>query len=77
VAVNAVAPGVTDTPQLDVDAADAGISHEEMVRRYAADVPLGRIGRPSDIASVVAFLLSRPAEALVGQILSPNGGTTT
>ena len=46
VAVNAVAPGVTDTPQLDVDAADAGLTHEEMVRAYGRDVPLGRDRAP-------------------------------
>jgi NAD(P)-dependent dehydrogenase (short-subunit alcohol dehydrogenase family) len=76
VAVNAVAPGVTDTPQLDVDAADAGLSHEEMVAVYGRDVPLGRIGRPSDIAATVAFLLSEPAAAFVGQVIGPNGGST-
>jgi NAD(P)-dependent dehydrogenase (short-subunit alcohol dehydrogenase family) len=76
VAVNAVAPGVTDTPQLDVDAADAGLTHEEMVEVYGRDVPLGRIGRPSDIAATVAFLLSEPAAAFVGQVLGPNGGST-
>jgi 2-hydroxycyclohexanecarboxyl-CoA dehydrogenase len=76
VAVNAVAPGVTDTPQLDVDAADAGLTHEEMVASYGRDVPLGRIGRPEDIAATVAFLLSSPADAFVGQVLGPNGGST-
>lgn len=76
VAVNAVAPGVTDTPQLDVDAADAGLTHEEMVRTYGRDVPLGRIGRPEDIAATVAFLLSAPAAAFVGHVLGPNGGST-
>jgi NAD(P)-dependent dehydrogenase (short-subunit alcohol dehydrogenase family) len=76
VAVNAVAPGVTDTPQLDVDAADAGLSHEEMVLTYGRDVPLGRIGRPEDIAATVAFLLSAPAAAFVGHVLGPNGGST-
>jgi 2-hydroxycyclohexanecarboxyl-CoA dehydrogenase len=76
VAVNAVAPGVTDTPQLDVDAADAGLSHEEMVAVYGRDVPLGRIGRPEDIAATVAFLLSTPAGAFVGHVLGPNGGST-
>jgi 2-hydroxycyclohexanecarboxyl-CoA dehydrogenase len=76
VAVNAVAPGVTDTPQLDVDAADAGLTHEEMVAVYGRDVPLGRIGRPSDIAATVAFLLSSAAGAFVGQVLGPNGGST-
>jgi NAD(P)-dependent dehydrogenase (short-subunit alcohol dehydrogenase family) len=76
VAVNAVAPGVTDTPQLDVDAGHAGISHEAMVARYAEDVPLGRIGRVEDVASTVAFLCSESAIALVGQVVQPNGGTT-
>jgi NAD(P)-dependent dehydrogenase (short-subunit alcohol dehydrogenase family) len=76
VAVNAVAPGVTDTPQLDVDAADAGLTHEEMVEVYGRDVPLGRIGRPEDIAATVAFLLSAPAGAFVGHVLGPNGGST-
>ena len=76
VAVNAIAPGITDTPQLQVDADDAGISLAEMIDRYAADVPLGRVGSPDDIAEVVAFLCSEPAIALVGQVLQPNGGTT-
>jgi hypothetical protein len=40
--VNAIAPGITDTPQLDVDALDADVSHEEIVRRYGEDIPLGR-----------------------------------
>ena len=76
VAVNAVAPGITDTPQLQVDADDAGISLAEMIERYAADIPLGRVGRPEDIAAVVSFLCSEAAIALVGQVLQPNGGTT-
>jgi 2-hydroxycyclohexanecarboxyl-CoA dehydrogenase len=76
VAVNAIAPGITDTPQLQVDADDAGITLAEMVERYAQDVPLGRVGRPEDIAEVVAFLCGEAAIALVGQVLQPNGGTT-
>ena len=76
VAVNAIAPGITDTPQLQVDADDAGITLAEMVERYALDVPLGRVGRPEDIAEVVAFLCGDAAIALVGQVLQPNGGTT-
>jgi NAD(P)-dependent dehydrogenase (short-subunit alcohol dehydrogenase family) len=76
VAVNAIAPGITDTPQLQVDADDAGISLAEMIERYAQDVPLGRVGRPEDIAAVVSFLCSDAAITLVGQVLQPNGGTT-
>jgi 2-hydroxycyclohexanecarboxyl-CoA dehydrogenase len=76
VLVNAIAPGIMDTTQLDVDAADAGVSPEEIRRRYAADSPLGRIGRPDEIAALAAFLCSDGAGAFVGQILQPNGGTT-
>jgi NAD(P)-dependent dehydrogenase (short-subunit alcohol dehydrogenase family) len=75
IAVNAIAPGVTATPQLQVDADAAGISYDEMVQVYARDVPLGRVARPSDIAAVAAYLLSEPAGALVGQVISPNGGS--
>ncbi len=74
--VNAIAPGIMDTPQLDVDAADAGVSPAEIRRRYAADTPLGRIGRPEEIAALAAFLCSDGSSAFVGQILQPNGGTT-
>ncbi|HEX3872993.1 MAG TPA: SDR family oxidoreductase [Solirubrobacteraceae bacterium] len=76
VAVNAIGPGVTDTPQLDVDAGAAGLTHEEMVGVYARDIPLGRVGLPADIAATVAFLLSTPAIAFVGQVVGPNGGST-
>ncbi|HEY7720368.1 MAG TPA: SDR family NAD(P)-dependent oxidoreductase, partial [Pedococcus sp.] len=38
--VNALAPGVTDTPQLEVDARDAGVTLAEMHQRYAAGIPL-------------------------------------
>jgi 2-hydroxycyclohexanecarboxyl-CoA dehydrogenase len=74
--VNAIAPGIMDTPQLDVDAEDAGVSPEEIRRRYAADSPIGRIGRPEEMAALAAFLCTDPAGAFVGQICQPNGGTT-
>jgi 2-hydroxycyclohexanecarboxyl-CoA dehydrogenase len=74
--VNAIAPGIMDTPQLDVDAQDAGVSPEEIRRRYAADTPIGRIGRPEEMAALATFLSTDAAGAFVGQILQPNGGTT-
>ena len=74
--VNAIAPGIMDTPQLDVDARDAGVSPEEIRRRYAAETPIGRIGRPEEIAALATFLTTDAAGAFVGQILQPNGGTT-
>ncbi len=74
--VNAVAPGVTDTPQLQVDADDAGIGLAQIKARYAKDIPLGRIGRPEEISEVVALLADFRLSAMVGQIVQSNGGST-
>lgn len=76
VRVNAIAPGVIDSPQLSVDAAAAGIGLDEMKRRYAETAPLGRIATPAEIAATVAFLASPEAGYFTGQVLQPNGGTT-
>jgi NAD(P)-dependent dehydrogenase (short-subunit alcohol dehydrogenase family) len=73
---NVVAPGVTDTPQLEVDARDAGVTLEEIKARYAAETPLGRIGHPEEVAATIAFLAGEGSTALVGQVIQPNGGTT-
>jgi NAD(P)-dependent dehydrogenase (short-subunit alcohol dehydrogenase family) len=73
---NVIAPGVIDTPQLENDARDAGVTEEEIKDRYAAETPLGHIGRPEDIAATVAFLARNGSAALVGQVVQPNGGTT-
>ncbi|MFF8919302.1 SDR family NAD(P)-dependent oxidoreductase [Streptomyces sp. NPDC015032] len=76
ISVNAVAPGITDTPQLSVDAQDAGLTLEQMHAEYAEQIPAHRIGRPEEIAAAVA-LLSRPGQrALVGQTIQVNGGST-
>jgi NAD(P)-dependent dehydrogenase (short-subunit alcohol dehydrogenase family) len=72
--VNAVAPGVIATPQLEVDAKDAGVSADEVKRRYAEHIPLGRVGRPEEIADAVAFLAGPEVGAMVGQVLQVNGG---
>lgn len=73
---NVIAPGVIDTPQLENDARDAGVSVQEIKTRYAEGTPLGRIGRPEDIAATVSFLACSRSAALVGQVIQPNGGTT-
>ena len=74
--VNAIAPGVTDTPQLEVDAEAAGVSLDEIRTRYAADIPLGRIAEPDEISQVVAFLADFRQSAIIGQVVQANGGTT-
>lgn len=73
---NVIAPGVTDTPQLEQDARDADVSMNEVKARYAAEIPAGRIGNPEEIAATVAFLAAGKSAALVGQVLQPNGGST-
>jgi NAD(P)-dependent dehydrogenase (short-subunit alcohol dehydrogenase family) len=74
VTANAIAPGVVDTPQLDVDAGDAGVSPAEIRERYGAEVPLGRVGRPEEVAAVVAHLCSEEAGTITGQVVPIAGG---
>ena len=71
--VTVVAPGIIDTPQLQVDADDAGVSLEEMHSIYAKNIPAGRIGTPDDVARAVVFLSTETARAYAGQTLHPNG----
>ncbi|MGZ8820706.1 MAG: SDR family NAD(P)-dependent oxidoreductase [Aeromicrobium sp.] len=74
--VNTVAPGVVDTPQLEVDARDAGVTRAEIVDEYARGIPLRRVGRPDEIASAVALLADPRLFSMVGQVVQVNGGTT-
>jgi len=76
ITIAAIAPGVTDTAQLEVDAEDAGVSLDEIREHYARDIPLRRIGRPEEIAATVAFLAGPAAPAYSGQLVQPNGGAT-
>ncbi|MGV9797512.1 SDR family NAD(P)-dependent oxidoreductase [Mycobacterium sp. NPDC003449] len=74
--VNAVAPGVTDTPQLQVDADAAGVELATVKRRYAESIPLGRIGSVDEIAAAVELLADFDLQAVVGQVIACNGGST-
>ncbi|TDC56470.1 SDR family oxidoreductase [Actinomadura sp. KC345] len=76
IAVNAIAPSVIDTAQLEVDAKAAGVTVDEIRARYAERVPFGRIASPEEVAESVAFLADPRLPTLVGQILHVNGGTT-
>lgn len=76
VVVNAIAPGVIDTPQLLVDAAAAGVSLAEIHARYASGIPLGRIGAPEEVAAAVALLADHRLGSMVGQVIQVNGGST-
>jgi 3-oxoacyl-[acyl-carrier protein] reductase len=67
VRVNAVAPGPVDT-----DLFRAGKT-EDAKARSAAMSPLNRVGRPEEVADVVAFLVSSKAAWIDGQVIQPNG----
>jgi NAD(P)-dependent dehydrogenase (short-subunit alcohol dehydrogenase family) len=73
---NAVAPSYLDTEQLNVDAADAGVSLDEMRQRYRDLVPVRRLATTEDIAGAVSFLAGPGSSAVIGQVLQPNGGVT-
>lgn len=66
--VNSVAPGPTDTPMLDLESMSAEWREKEL------QIPLGRFGRPEEIAALVRFLCGPDAGFFTGQTLSPNGG---
>jgi len=72
--VNGIAPGVINTPQLEVDAQNLNMPLEDVLKMYAKNIPLNRVGTSEEIASVVAFLLDPEQNAMVGQIVNANGG---
>jgi NAD(P)-dependent dehydrogenase (short-subunit alcohol dehydrogenase family) len=71
VRVNAVAPGPTDTGMLDRFTGTA-----DRKAALAASVPLGRVGKPDDIARAIVFLASDAASFVTGQIVTVDGGKT-
>jgi 2-hydroxycyclohexanecarboxyl-CoA dehydrogenase len=73
---NAIAPSYIDTEQLNVDAADAGVSLDEIRRRYRELIPVRRLASTDDIAAAVSFLAGPRSSAVIGQVLQPSGGVT-
>ncbi|MDQ2960655.1 MAG: beta-ketoacyl-ACP reductase [Candidatus Dormibacteraeota bacterium] len=74
VTVNAVAPGYVATPMTAATAVRVGSTPEQHQQEVAEHTPLRRVGRPEEIASVIAFLASDDAAYVSGQTLYVNGG---
>jgi 3-oxoacyl-[acyl-carrier protein] reductase len=86
VLVNCVCPGLTRTPAIEATAAKRlkesgesvdGLTPDEVVQRYwgpRRPIPVGRVGRPEDIAGMVAFLASDRAGWITGTCIDVDGG---
>ena len=68
--MNAVAPGPFESQDDGLDAGDFG-------DEIAATSPLGRIGRPDDMAGVAVFLASRAGAYVTGAVIPVDGGIAT
>jgi 2-hydroxycyclohexanecarboxyl-CoA dehydrogenase len=69
---NVVCPGPTDTPMVRAVAGE----HPGLLDKLARQIPLRRIGRPDDVAGIVAFLCTDRAGYITGQTVSVSGGIT-
>ena len=67
ITVNAVAPGFVDTEM-------TAVLSEEIKENACKQIPLGKFGKPEDIANMVAFLASEKADYITGQVISVDGG---
>jgi 2-hydroxycyclohexanecarboxyl-CoA dehydrogenase len=75
VRLNTVCPGLTETNMLESFMQGAG-NPDKLREAYTRAVPIGRLGKPEDIAGAVLFLASDDAEFITGQTISVSGGLT-
>ncbi|MEX2241140.1 MAG: SDR family oxidoreductase [Burkholderiales bacterium] len=75
VRLNTVCPGLTETAMLEAFMQGAG-NPDKLREAYRRAVPIGRLGKPGDIAGAVLFLASDDADFITGQTISVSGGLT-
>lgn len=74
VTANAIAPGFIETEMTAATAARMGVDFEDMKKAAAAEIPVARVGQPSDIANTASFLASEGAGFVSGQVIYVAGG---
>lgn len=74
VTANAVAPGFIETDMTKATAERMGVSFEDFIQGTVADIPVGRSGKPEDIANAVAFFADERSSFVSGQVLYVAGG---
>lgn len=72
--VNVVAPGWIETDMLRETAARTGTTLEALSEQFSKSIPLRRMGKPEDIANVVAFLVSDDSSYITGETIYVSGG---
>jgi 3-oxoacyl-[acyl-carrier protein] reductase len=78
ITANNVCPGYTLTERLDELAEklarDAGVPREKIIERWTSQIPAGRLGKPEELAALVAFLCSERAAYINGASIAVDGG---
>jgi NAD(P)-dependent dehydrogenase (short-subunit alcohol dehydrogenase family) len=76
VRINAICPGVIDTPMLAALAEDSDIDTDDFVAQLAEDSRNGRLGTPEEVAALVVFLSSDAATHITGTAIPIDGGAS-
>lgn len=74
ITANSVAPGFIETEMTRETAARIGISFEQLIQASVSNIPVGRSGKPADIANAVAFFADEKSSFVNGQVIYVAGG---
>jgi 3-oxoacyl-[acyl-carrier protein] reductase len=74
ITTNSVAPGFIETEMTKETAARIGVAFEELIAASVTEIPVGRTGKPADIANAVAFFADEKSSFVNGQVIYVAGG---